>query len=103
MIIFKIITGLVVATTLALTGYLYQLLEETDYLEQAAAISGESVMSFHIAAIIVIAWLVFCLIKKAISTTLLLSLLIIILGIEGTFLSMDLNESVSELIEYTNY
>lgn len=99
MIFFKLITVLVAIATAVLTGYLYQLLEETNYLEQAATMSGESVMTFHIAALAIIAWLVFCLIKKAVSTTLLVTLLVVALGVEGSFLSMNLTDKISDYIE----
>lgn len=85
--------------TLGLTGYLYQLLDKTNYLEQAAEMSGESVLTFHIAAVIVIAWLIYCLIKKAISTALLVSILVLVLGVEASFLSMNLSGNI---IDFTN-
>ena len=102
MIIFKFITGLVTLVTLGLTGYLYQLLDKTDYLEQAAEMSGESVLTFHIAAAVVIAWLIFCLIKKAISTVLLVTILVLVLGVEGSFLSMNLSGDIKALTEISS-
>ena len=99
MIIFKLITGFVTIVTLGLTGYLYQLLDKTNYLEQAAEMSGESVLTFHIAAAVVIAWLIFCLIKKVISTALLVTILVLVLGVEGSFLSMNLSGNIQDITE----
>jgi hypothetical protein len=98
-IIFKLITGLVALVTLGLTGYLYQLLEQGNYLEQAAEMSGESVLTFHIASAVVIAWLIFCLIKKVISTTLVVIFLVLALGVEGSFLSMNLSGDINVITD----
>ncbi|NVK24427.1 MAG: hypothetical protein HWE10_05835 [Gammaproteobacteria bacterium] len=96
MFIFKIITYVAGAITLGLAGYLYKVLDESGYLEQVAAIPADDIMAFHIFAAVVIVWLVFGLIMKMVSRVLLIALLVLTLGIEGTFLGLNLNGSIVE-------
>ena len=94
MAVFKIITYIAGAITLGLTGYLYKVLDESGYLEQVAAIPADDIMGFHIFAAVVIAWLVFGLIMKIVSRAILITLLVLAVGAEGTFLGLNLTGSI---------
>ena len=96
MFVFKIITYIAGAITLGLAGYLYTVLDESGYLEQVAAIPADEIMAFHLFAAVVIVWLVFGLIMKMVSRAILIALLLLTLGIEGTFLGLNLNGSIVE-------
>lgn len=96
MAVFKIITYIAGAITLGLIGYLYKVLDQSGYLEQVATIPADDIMGFHIFAAVVIAWLIFGLIMKIVSRALLIGLLVVAVGAEGTFLGLNLNGSIVE-------
>ena len=94
--IFKIITYIAGAITLGLAGYLYQLIDETGYLSEVAAIPADDIMYFHIFAAIVIAWLVVSFLMKLATRALVVALLVVSVGVETTFLGLNLNGSIVE-------
>lgn len=96
MAVFKIITYIAGAITVGLVGYLYKVLDDSGYLEQVAAIPADDIMGFHIFAAVVIAWLIFGLIMKIVSRAILIALLVVTVGAEGTFLGLNLNGSIVE-------
>ena len=96
MAVFKIITYIAGAITIGLMGYLYEILDDSGYLEQVAAIPAEDIMGFHIFAAVVIVWLVFGLIMKILSRAILIALLVVVVSVEGTFLGLNLNGSIVE-------
>lgn len=94
--IFKVITYIAGAVTLGLAGYLYKVLEQTGYLEQVAAIPADDIMGYHIIAAVIIAWLIFGLVMKIVSRALLIGLLVLTVGVEGTFLGLNLSGDIVE-------
>ena len=96
MAIFKIITYIAGAISLGLAGYLYQVIDDSGYLSQVAAIPADDIMYFHIFAAIVIAWLVVSFVMKLASKVIIIALLAFSLGVEGTFLGLNLSGSIVE-------
>lgn len=94
--ILKLITYVAGAVALGLFGYLAKLLDDTNLMEQVAAIPSDNITYFHIAAAAVIVWLLFGLLMKVISRVIIIALLIIAVGAEGTFVGMNINGSIIE-------
>jgi len=94
--IFKTITYIAGAITLGLVGYLYKVLEKSGYLAEVAEIPADDIMGFHIVAAVIIVWLLFSLIMKAVSRALVIGILILALAVEGTFLGMNLSGMIVE-------
>ena len=92
----KLITYLAGAVALGLSGYLVKLLNETNLMEQVAAIPSENITYFHIGAVVVIAWLLVSLVMKLISRAIIIALLVLAIGAEGTFVGMNINGSIVE-------
>mgnify|MGYP000058614407 FL=1 len=100
MIVFKLITYLAGAVTLGLFGYLYKVMDETGYLEQVMAMPKDDIMTYHIVAGVVIAWLLFSMVMKVISRGILIVLLVFALGAEGVFVGLNINGNIVEQTDY---
>ncbi|MDA7746522.1 hypothetical protein N8878_04230 [Psychromonas sp.] len=94
MFIFKILTYLAGATTLGLFGYLYTVLDDKGVIDQVARIPADSVTTYHIVAAIIIAWLIFSLIMKVISRSIIIVLLVLAVGAEGTFVGLNMTGNI---------
>ena len=94
--VFKTITYIAGAITFGLAGYLYKILQESGYMEGIAEIPKDDIVGFHIVAAVIIVWLVFSLVMKAVSRTIVLGLLAVVLLVEGTFLGLNLAGIVKE-------
>ena len=94
--ILKLITYVAGAVALGLFGYLAKLLDDTDLMEQVTAIPSDNITYFHIAAAAVILWLLFGLLMKVVSRAIIIALLIIAVGAEGTFVGMNMNGNIIE-------
>ena len=94
--ILKLITYLAGAAALGVSGYLVKLLNETNLMEQVAAIPSENITYFHIGAVVVIAWLIVSFVMKLISRAIIIALLVLAVGAEGTFVGMNLNGLIVE-------
>lgn len=97
--VFKIITYISAAITVGLIAYLYKVMDQSGYLEQVASIPADDIMGYHILAAVVIAWLLFSLIMKTVSRGLVIGLLVLAVGAEGTFLGMNLSGKIVEQSE----
>ena len=100
MIIFKAITYLAGLVTLGLFGYLYKVLDETGNLEQVMAMPKDDIMTYHIVAAVVIAWLLFSMVMKLVSRTIVIAILIFALGAEGIFVGLNINGNIVEQTDY---
>lgn len=94
--ILKLITYAAGAAALGLSGYLAKLLNETNLMEQVAAIPSENITYFHIGAVVVIAWLLVSFVMKLISRAIIIALLVLAVGAEGTFVGMNINGLIVE-------
>jgi hypothetical protein len=94
--ILKLITYVAGAVALGLFGYLAKLLDDTNLMEQVTAIPSDNITYFHIAAAAVIAWLLLSWIMKVVSRVIIIGLLVIAVGAEGTFVGMNINGSIVE-------
>ena len=94
--IFKIITYVSGFITLGLVAYLYKVLDESGFTEQVAAIPADDIMGYHILAAVIIAWLLFTLVMKTVSRGIVIGLLVLAVGAEGTFLGLNLNGTIVE-------
>ena len=94
--IFKTVTYIAGAIISGLAGYLYKVLQESDYAQGVAEIPKDDILGFHIIAAVIIAWLVISLVMKAVSRTIVITLLAAILLIEGAFLGLNLTGVVKE-------
>lgn len=94
MIVFKLFTYVAGIITIGLFGYLYTVMEETGYLEQVLALPKDDIMTYHIIAGVVIAYLLFSLVLKTVSRGLVIGLLILAFGAEGVFLGLNLNGNI---------
>jgi len=94
--IFKIITYIAGAVAVGLAGYLYKVLDDSNFLSQVAMLPADDIMYFHIFAAVVIAWLVFSLLMNLVSKAIVVALLVFAVGVEGTFLGLNLNGSIVE-------
>lgn len=97
--ILKLITYAAGVAALGLSGYLAKILDETNLMEQVASMPGDHIMYFHIAAAVVIVWLVIGLFMQIISKAIIIALLVLAVAAEGTFLGMNLNGTIVENIE----
>jgi len=100
MIVFKLITYVAGVATLGLFGYLYKVMDETGYLEQVMAMPKDDIMTYHIVAGVIIAWLLFSMVMKVISRGILIVLLVFALGAEGMFVGLNLNGNIVEKTDY---
>jgi len=96
MIIFKLFTYVAGIITVGLFGYLYTVLEKTDYLEQVMSMPKDDIMMYHIVAGGVIAYLLFSLVFKLVAKGLIVALLVLAFGAEGIFLGLNLNGNIVE-------
>ena len=94
--IFKLITYAAGVAALVLSGYLAKLLDDSNFMEQVTAIPSENITYFHIIALVVIAWLLISLLMTIISRAIIIVLLIIAIGAEGTFAGMNFNGIIVE-------
>lgn len=90
MFIFKTLTYLAGAATFALFGYLYTVLDDKGIIDQVARMSSDDINTFHIVAAIIIIWLIFSLIMKVISRSIIIVLLILAIGAEGAFVGLNI-------------
>jgi hypothetical protein len=94
--ILKLITYAAGVAALVLSGYLAKLLDDSNFMEQVTAIPSENITYFHIIALVVIAWLLISLLMTVITRGIIIVLLIIAIGAEGTFVGMNLNGIIVE-------
>jgi len=94
--ILKLITYAAGVAALVLSGYLAKLLDDSNFMEQVTAIPSENITYFHIIALVVIAWLLISLLMTIISRAIIIVLLIIAIGAEGTFAGMNFNGIIVE-------
>lgn len=94
--ILKLITYAAGVAALVLSGYLAKLLDDSNFMEQVTAIPSENITYFHIIALVVITWLLISLLMTIISRTIIIVLLIIAIGAEGTFAGMNFNGIIVE-------
>lgn len=87
--VFKTITYIAGAITCGLAGYLYKILQESEYLSGVAEVPKDDILGFHIVAVIVLAWLVVSLIAKTVSRVFVLGLLVFVLVVEGCFVGLN--------------
>lgn len=97
--ILKLITYAAGVAALVLSGYLAKLVDDSNFMEQVTAIPSDNITYFHIIALVVIAWLLISLLMTVISRAIIIVLLIIAIGAEGTFAVMNFNGII---IEQTN-
>jgi len=97
--ILKLITYVAGAVALGLFGYLAKLLDDTNLMEQVTAIPSDNITYFHIAAAVVILWLLFGLLMKVVSRAIIIVLLVLAVGAEGTFVGMNMNGSIVEQVD----
>ena len=97
--ILKLITYVVGAAALGLFGYLAKLLDDTNLMEQVAAIPSDNITYFHIVAAVVIVWLLISWVMKVVSKVIIIALLVIAVGAEGTFVGMNINGSIVEQVD----
>ncbi|GHB67584.1 hypothetical protein GCM10008107_16290 [Psychrosphaera saromensis] len=94
--ILKLITYAAGVAALFLSGYLAKLLDDSNFMEQVTAIPSENITYFHIIALVVIAWLLISLLMTVITRGIIIVLLIIAIGAEGTFVGMNINGIIVE-------
>jgi glucan phosphoethanolaminetransferase (alkaline phosphatase superfamily) len=94
--ILKLITYAAGVAALVLSGYLAKLLDDSNFMEQVTAIPSENITYFHIIALVVIVWLLISLLMTIISRAIIIVLLIIAIGAEGTFAGMNFNGIIVE-------
>lgn len=92
--IFKTITYIAGAITCGLAGYLYKIVQESDYLNSVAEVPKDDILGFHIAAGVILVWLLFSFISKAVSRTITFGLLAFLVLIEGSFIGLNLQGTV---------
>jgi len=100
MIIFKVLTYLAGLVTLGLFGYLYKVLDETGHLEQVMAMPKDDIMTYHIVAAVVIAWLIFSMVMKLVSRGIVIVILLFAVGAEGVFVGLNINGNIVEQTDY---
>ena len=65
-------------------------------MDQVAAIPSENITYFHIGAAVVIVWLLISFVMKLISRAIIIALLVLAVGAEGTFVGMNLQGNIVE-------
>lgn len=94
--VFKTITYIAGAITCGLAGYLYKIIQESDYLNTIAEVPKEDILGFHIVAAVILAWLLIGLVVKTVSRTFVLGLLVFLLAVEGAFIGLNIQGIVVE-------
>lgn len=94
--VFKTITYIAGAITCGLAGYLYKIVQESDYLQSVAEVPKDDILGFHIVAGVILAWLLFSLIFKVVSRTFVLGLLAFVILVEGSFIGLNVKGVVIE-------
>ncbi len=96
----KLITVLVAGVALAMSGYLYQLVDQTNFFNQSIEIPADQIWMYHLVAAIVIVWLVISLFLKLLPPLLIVGLLIVAVGSEGMFVGLNFNGTIVEQSEF---
>ncbi|GAB2998803.1 hypothetical protein [Psychrosphaera aestuarii] len=96
----KLITVLVAGVALAMSGYLYQLIDQTNFFNQSIEIPADQIWMYHLVAAIVIVWLVISLFLKLLPPLLIVGLLIVAVGSEGMFVGLNFNGTIVEQSEF---
>lgn len=92
----KTITYIAGAITCGLAGYLYKVIQESDYLNGVAQVPKDDILGFHVVAGVILAWLLFSLIAKAVSRVFVLGLFAFIILLEGFFIGLNIKGVVIE-------
>jgi hypothetical protein len=95
----KILTIIVGAVALVMSGYLFNLVDQTNFFDRVVELPEERIWQFHIAAAVVIMWLVYSLMQKALPPLILIGLLVLAVGTEGMFLGLNFNGTIVEQSE----
>lgn len=96
MAVFKTIAYIAGAITCGLAGYLYKIVQESNYLDGIAKVPKDDIVGFHIVAAIVLIWLLVNWVFKLVSRAFLIGLITIVLIVEGTFIGLNLTGIVVE-------
>ena len=94
--VFKTITYIAGAITCGLAGYLYKIIQESEYFTGVAEVPKDDILGFHIVAAVILVWLLIGLLVKTVSRAFVLGLLLFVVVVEGAFISFNLTGIVIE-------
>lgn len=96
----KGLTILIGGLALAMSGYLYQVIDQTSFFNEVVEIPADQIWMYHLLAAVVIVWLVISLFMKLLPPLLIVGLLIVAVGSEGMFLGLNFNGTIVEQSEF---
>ncbi len=96
----KIITVIAGAIALFMSGYLYNLVDQTHFFNETVEIPKDRIWQFHLGAAVVILWLIYGLMQKVLPPLLMIGLLVLAVGTEGMFLGLNFNGTIVEQSEF---
>ncbi len=100
MSLLKGITMLAGAVALMMSGYLYQVIDSTNFFNRSVEIPADQIWMYHLVAGLVIVWLLIAMAKKLLPPMLIIGLLILAVGSEGMFLGLNFNGTIVEQSEF---
>lgn len=93
---FKTIAYIAGAITCGLAGYLYKIVQQSNYLNGIAEVPKEDIFGFHVVAGVILVWLLVNWVFKLVSRAFLIGLIVFVVVVEGSFIGLSLTGIVVE-------